>query len=162
MQRSNTITVVVVAVIGVVITALFGILAWGDWVALQNQRRVIAGGIEAHAELKGTREVRTRGDTRYLVNAAWKDRRGAIRAMNGVNVTKPFFQEVVAGRKSATLIYLPAEPTMQPVFVDDAAALERDRFSRIKGRFVALLVGFAAGGLVLWGWRRRTAAAPRP
>lgn len=155
-------TIVLIAVIGSVIAALFGILAWFDWVALQEQRQVIARGVEAHAELKGAREVRTRGDTRYLVSATWKDLRGANRTRNSVKVTKAFFHEVEAGRKSALLKYLPAEPKVQPVFVDDAAALESDQLSRVQGRLVALLVGFAAGGLVLWGRRRRSATAARP
>ena len=38
-SRSNVIAAVVVAVIGGVIASMFGVLAWGDWVALQSQRR---------------------------------------------------------------------------------------------------------------------------
>ena len=92
---------------------------------------MIAGGLEAHAEFKGARHVRTRGDTRYLANTTWKDHQGATRTVNGVNVTKAFFQEIEAGRKTALLKYLPAEPKLQPVFVEDAAALESDWISRI-------------------------------
>ena len=158
-SRSDVIAAVLIAVIGSLIAALFGTLAWFDWVALQEQRRVIADGVEVHAEIKGAREVKTRGDTRYLVITTWKDRQGVSRTRNSVNVTKAFFQEVEAGRKSAPLKYLPAEPRLQPVFVEDAAALDSDRISRIQGRFFALLVGFAAGAFVFWGWRRRAAAA---
>ena len=128
-SRSDVIAVVIVALIGSLIAALFGTLAWLDWVALQEQRRVIADGVEVHAEIKGAREVKTRGDTRYLVITTWKDRQGASRTRNSVNVTKAFFQEVEAGRKSAPLKYLPAEPKLQPVFVEDAAALDSDRIS---------------------------------
>lgn len=152
-------TIVLVAVLCSGLAALLGTLAWFDWLTLQEQRQVIARGVETQAEIKGAREVRTRGDTRYLVNATWKDNRGARRTRD-VNVTKTFFQEVEAGRKIASIKYLPAEPRMRSVFVDDAAALESDQLSRVQGRVFALLVGFAVGGLLLW--RRRSATAAHP
>ena len=105
--------------------------------------------------------MKTRGDTRYLVITTWKDRQGASRTRNSVNVTKAFFQEVEAGRKSAPLKYLPAEPKLQPVFVEDAAALDSDRIlRRSKAAFLPCSLGLRRGPLVFLGVapssRRRT------
>lgn len=100
--------------------------AYFSYTELQTQKRVMAEGVETTAVVDGaeSRSRRRSGTTTYKIHAVWTEQSGAQRAED-ISISSSYAEKIIQGDflviDSVVIKYLPGEPDVSPLVVEDAA-----------------------------------------